>query len=148
MYEPALSSFFKVELTDNVGVMGEDASGGVYGEFERVSGLGVEFEYESYLEGGAVVPVQFYKNATAQSLTLERGTITEADLFSKWMDMISLGICVKLSGKVTLCDARGKALREWIIKNAYPVKYVGPPLDSSQTSAAVSLIEFVYGGAT
>lgn len=135
----ALSAYFTVELKDKSGV-------GLVGSFFSVSGLGMEYEYETYLEGGATVPVQLFKGAVPQRLVLSQGTVYETDKLSQWMDMIGSGICLRLTGTVTLRSAKGDKLRSWIIHNAYPARYEGPALDSMQSAAAVSQIEFIYGG--
>lgn len=139
MSEIAQSSFFKLVLGGNGGLV-------LTGSFERVSGLGMQFEYESYMEGGSSVPVQFVKAAVSQRLVLECGTDVSYDALSTWMNLISLGTTVKLAGTISLCDQRGDVKRMWVITNAYPVRYVGPELDSNKTSAAVSTLELIYGG--
>ena len=139
MAEIAQSSYFKLTLSAN----GDKA---LTGSFEKVSGLGMQFEYESYLEGGANVPIQFIKNTVEQRLILEYGTLTDGDVLTEWMKHISSGITIKLTGSVSLCDNNGNAVRVWLINNAYPVRYIGPELDSNTTAPAVSRLELIYGG--
>ena len=119
---------------------------GMSGLFTSVSGLGMEFEYESYTEGGSNYPRQFFKNAVPQTLVLEQGTVTTADTFALWIAKINSGIAAPLNGKITLRDHTGKEQRSWEVLGAYPVKYIGPSLNAMKSGLAVSRIEFLHNG--
>lgn len=119
---------------------------GMSGQFTSVSGLDMEYEYESYLEGGSNYPRQFFKNAVPQTLVLEQGTVTTVDEFAKWMSTVNRGIATALNGVVTLKDNTGASKRSWTILGAFLVKYVGPNLDSLKSNLAVSRIEMLHNG--
>ncbi len=119
---------------------------GMSGQFTNVSGLGMEFEYETYNEGGSNYPRYFFKNAVPQTLVLQQGTVTTVDSFAAWMNTVNLGISAFLNGVVLLKDHTGAIKRNWTIQGAFPVKYIGPELNSLQSSLAVSRIEFQYNG--
>ena len=120
---------------------------GTTGRFTRVSGLGAEFEYEFYNEGGSNFHRAFFKQVKQQTLVLEQGTVTNFDQISFAMNFINLGTEVEFSIIVCLCDYTGSVKREWTIMGAHLTKYEGPDLNSNQSELAVSKIEFVYSGA-
>jgi phage tail-like protein len=138
MYGFVPSAFFNV-IFDGLGI-------GMSGEFTSVSGLGVEFEWETYSEGGRNYPRRFFKGIVPQTLVLQQGTVTSYDEFSMWMSEINLGITRTLDGLVSLCDHTGKVMRVWTVVGAMPTKYVGPSLNSLQSELAVTSIEFIYNG--
>ncbi|MBQ3077427.1 MAG: phage tail protein [Clostridia bacterium] len=121
---------------------------GMSGRFTSVSGLGMQFEYETVREGGSMYPRYFLKHAVPQTLVLEQGTVTSVDTFSAWVNMVNMGMSVPLAGIITLNDHRGIAMRTWTIAGAHIVKYVGPNLDSNNVQLAVNRIELLYGGCT
>ena len=116
------------------------------GNFVAVSGLDMEFEYETYCEGGSSYPRFFFKQAKPQTLVLEQGTVTSIDSVSLLVDMVNLGMSIPLAGTVTLRDSFGATVRTWSVAGAHLVRYVGPRLDSNQPSLAVSRIELMYNG--
>ena len=133
------NTFFEVSFGDDVS--------GLNGEFISVSGLGMEFEFESYCEGGGS-PRQFFTGTVGQRLILAQGTVTSNDAFASWMGKINKGIPTPVSGTVKLKDHTGVVQREWKIEKATLVKYIGPSLNSSQPELAVTQIEMLYGGCT
>ena len=121
---------------------------GMSGRFTTVSGLGMQFEYETYQEGGSMYPRYFDKNAVPQTLVLEQGTVTTVDTFSLWVALVNSGVTVPLAGVIVLKDFRGIPMRNWTIAGAHIVSYSGPTLDSNQPQLAVNRIELMYGGCT
>lgn len=116
------------------------------GGFISVSGLDMEFEYETFGEGGANYPRFFFKGTKPQVLVLEQGTVTTIDAVSILVNCANLGMSIPLAGTIMLKDSFGKIQRNWTIVGAYIQKYVGPQLDSNQPSLAVSRMEFTYNG--
>ena len=123
-----------------------DLIAGLSGQFTAVSGLGIEFDYDVYNEGGSNYPRYFFKNVVPQTLMLEQGTVTTTDSFATWIGMINTGMTVPLTGTVTLKDHTGQEMRRWIVQDAFPVKYVGPDLSSLTSALAVSKIELRHNG--
>ena len=119
---------------------------GMSGRFTTVSGLGMQFEYETFQEGGSMYPRYFFKNAVPQTLVLEQGTVTTVDTFSLWVALVNSGVSLPLAGVILLKDFRGVPMRSWTIAGAHIVRYVGPTLDSNQPQLAVNRIELMYGG--
>ena len=119
---------------------------GMSGQFISVSGLGMEYSYDTYIEGGSNYPRYFFKNAVPQTLVLMQGTVTTVDSFAKWMEQVNKGIAAPLEGTVTLRDHTGVGKRTWVIQGAFPVKYIGPDMNSMQSDLAVSRIELMHNG--
>jgi len=138
MAEYVTNSYFKVSIGDNII--------GMSGEFTMVSGLSVQYEYETYNEGGSNFPRRFFKNVVPQNLVLTQGTVTDVDRFSAWFAEINAGIMRRFSGIIELRDHTATVVRTWVITEAIPVRYDGPSLDSMQTQLAVSRIEFSHNG--
>ena len=119
---------------------------GLSGQFTQISGLGMEFEYETYTEGGSNYPRYFLKNIVPQILRLQQGTVTTVDAFSIWLAGINSGMSLPLSGVIMLKDHTGELKRIWEVLGAYPVKYLGPTLNSLTSELAVSVIELKHNG--
>jgi len=132
------TSFFEVSFGDRIA--------GLSGQFTAVSGLSIEFDYDVYNEGGSNYPRYFFKNVVPQTLNLQQGTVTTADSFAAWIDMVNRGKTVPLTGTVKLKDHTGQEKRSWTVQDAFPVKYVGPNLNSLTSELAVSSIELRHNG--
>ena len=138
-----MSDFVPISFFD-VAFIGQGI--GMSGEFISVSGLGMQFDYETYSEGGRNYPKRFFKGAVPQTLVLEQGTVTTIDFFISWLTEINIGITRTLNGTVMLKDHTGATKRIWFITDAIPAKYVGPGLNSMKSELAVSRVEFLYNG--
>ena len=119
---------------------------GLSGNFTNISGLGIEFDYDVYVEGGSNYPRYFFKNVVPQTLTLAQGTVTTTDAFSAWIGMVNQGMSIPLTGVVMLKDQTGQIKRTWTVLGAFPIKYVGPNLNSLSSELAVSRIELQHNG--
>lgn len=138
MSDYVASTFFEVILA-GVGI-------GLSGEFTTVSGLGVEFEYETYTEGGSNYPRRFFKSVVPQTLVLEQGTVTTVDAFSAWIAAVNQGISMPVNGMVILKDHTGAPKRSWFVQDAQVLRYIGPSLDSINPQLAVTRIELSHNG--
>ena len=119
---------------------------GLSGNFTAISGLGIEFDYDVYVEGGSNYPRYFFKNVVPQTLTLAQGTVTTVDAFAAWIGMVNQGMSIPLTGVVMLKDHTGQIKRMWTVIGAFPVKYVGPNLNSLSSELAISTIELRHNG--
>ena len=119
---------------------------GMSGYFTSVSGLSIEFEYETYSEGGVPYPRYFFKNVVPQTLVLEQGTVTSVDGFAAWVHMLNQGMRMPINGMIYLKDHTGALKRSWMVNDAMVVKYVGPSLNAMQPELAVSRIELQHNG--
>ena len=122
--------------------------GTICGKFTHIDGLGIDFEYEHYYEGGSLYPRFMYDRAKVQTLTLRQGILTTwFDFFAQWAETINVGMVVPAAnGWIMLKNEKGESQRRWDIWGAYLVKYSGPVLDANETTIAVNEIQLVYGG--
>ena len=121
---------------------------GANGQFSKVSGLGAEFEYDYYCEGGSNFHRAYFKGVKQQTLVLEQGAVvTGADQLSIAMEAINLGTEVNFQIEVMLMDHKGSTVRTWTIVGAHLIRYEGPALDANQSEIAVTRMEFTYNGA-
>lgn len=115
--------------------------------FSECSGLTIETEVFEYAEGGLntythKVPVRVkYGN-----ITLKHGMDSGQELFA-WYEEI-------LGGKMTRRDIsiimygpeNTNPIRQWKLKNAFPVKWSGPDLKSDSGSIAIETLELAHEG--
>lgn len=121
---------------------------GLTGKFASVSGLGIEFKYDEFYEGGSMYPRFMFEYAKPQILTLGEGVVTRSgDFFAWWSWSMNLGMAIPAgNGIITLMNEKNETLRGWVIGGAYLTKYNGPVLDANSPRMAVNSIEMVYGG--
>jgi phage tail-like protein len=136
--DPARSFKFNVVLTlDGVSIAA----------FTECSGLSLEREVETYAEGGVndyvhTLPVRTkYAN-----IVLKRGIIKSDKLWQWYQKGIRDGQVERLNLSVKLYNAKGEVLQNWDIVDAYPVKWVGPTLNSGSAEMAVETIELAHHG--
>ena len=125
--------------------------GAMYGanaKFTKISGLGVEFDYDYYCEGGSNFHRAYFKGVKQQTLVLEQGTVVSGvDQLSVAMNLINLGTDLSFQIEIRLWDHTGSVVRTWTILGAHLIKYEGPALDANQSEVAVTRMEFTYNGA-
>lgn len=130
-----LSCYFNVSL-------GSDLKG----KFSSVSGLAYELEMETIYEGGRNDgPLLFPKSTKVQRLILEGGVLSSLQV-GLWLRAASLGVFPRMTGLITLCDAKGVPVHGWMICDAYPVSYQGPALDAMKSMRALARVELVHTG--
>ena len=117
--------------------------------FSEVSGLEVEIETETVVEGGENTFVhRLPKAAKHSNLVLKRGIAGSSGGLASWCkDVLEGGLIKKIEPRnieVSLCDEKNDAIRTWAFKNAYPVKWSTGTLDASKNEIAIETIEFVY----
>lgn len=121
---------------------------GLTGRFSSVSGLGIDFKYDEFYEGGSMYPHFMFEHANPQTLVLSEGIVTSPlDFFAWWSYSMNVGMGIPAgNGTIALKDETGKTLRGWVICGAFLTKYIGPTLDANNPQMAVNRIEMVYGG--
>lgn len=116
--------------------------------FSECSGLLAEMETFEYVEGGEntythKLPVRVkYSN-----VTLKRGLDPGQDLL-KWFENCMTGkvqrknISIMLYGQ----EPGGSPLMKWDLRDAFPVKWVGPEMRSESGAVAVETLEIAHEG--
>jgi phage tail-like protein len=116
------------------------------GGFTQVSGLDREVQTEDFREGG----VNDYSHKLAgvtkySNLTLRRG-IADATQLWQWHQDVVDGKIERRQVNVVLIDAAGKETWRWVFDKAYPVKWSGAELNSSNSAVLVESVEFAHSG--
>lgn len=116
------------------------------GGFSEVSGLTAETEFEEYAEGGVNSYVhRFPTRIRYEPIVLKRGVTVATDLWDWYADVIE-GNVKRKNGAIILYDSQFGEFRRWNFYDAYPVKWVGPTLNASDSQVAVESIELVHNG--
>ncbi len=116
------------------------------GNFTRVSGLEIEWELETYREGGEnggehVFPSQI-KNSR---LVCEYG-IGFLDPLYRWFSMTNAGMMIRLPMLIYLMDEKRFPVKLWMVMSAMPVKYSAPSFDAMASEVAITRLEFIHSG--
>ncbi len=122
--------------------------GGVpVGGFSEVSGLQIEIEVEDYREGGRNDYVHRLPGPAKypQNLVLKWG-LTDDDFLWWWHELAVAGQIVRLSGAIFMVNGDGLAPWHWDFIDAYPVRWIGPPLRAGSAELAIETLELVHNG--
>ncbi|MCB9137785.1 MAG: phage tail protein [Caldilineaceae bacterium] len=134
---PVFSSFRFVVSVD----------GETLGAFTECTLPTVEVEIEEIKEGGLNVYTHQLPGRRKQSrLVLKRG-VGKGALVQWFLEMMAEEIERKPIA-VTLLDEKGQVAAVWRIEDAFPVKWVGPNLNSGDGAIAVQTLEFAGGEIT
>ena len=132
---PYLNSSFLVEIEDLI-----------VGGFSEVTGLQVETDIEEIKEGGVNdYSHKLPKGNKQNNLTFKRG-ITNSNTLWKWHQDVVNGIIERKSGAILLLDFQEDKEIRWNFKEAYPIKWIGPNLNSKETNIAIETFELVHNG--
>jgi phage tail-like protein len=144
-YPKAVAFYFKVAFADG--------SGDFAASFQDVSGLSVELETETYVEGGGnVFGYRLPKGVKYQNLVLSRSIGPADSRLIRWCTRTLEGglanaIETKLL-KVALLDPEGTILHAWTFQGAYPVKWQADSFNSQKNDVAIEKIEFAFNTVT
>lgn len=117
--------------------------------FAEVSGLDVEIEIETVVEGGENTFVhRLPKGAKHSNLVLKRGIADASNGLASWCkEVLEGGLVKQIKPRnilISLCDQNNAPVRSWAFSNAYPVKWSTGGLDASKNAIAIETIEFAY----
>jgi len=140
---------FGTPVAFQFGVMIAQSGDGAEAVFQEVSGLDAEIQPEQLSEGGEnrfqpkrLSPVRH------ANLMLRRGVASRSDPFVSWCyDTLESGLTEKMVTKdvqITLRDGNSRAVRVWILRNAYPVKLAADGFDAPDKEVALDQIELAY----
>ncbi len=114
--------------------------------FTECSGLTVTTETEDYAEGGLN---SYYhrlpKRTKYENLSLKRGIDEGQELYRWYMRTLS-GEIKRQSLSIMVYSPLQKEVRRWDLKEAYPVKWVGPDLKTDAGAVAVESVEIAHHG--
>ncbi len=120
--------------------------------FTECSGLDMSTEVFEYMEGGCNDYVHKFPVRTRFSnVTLKRGFATSNELY-RWYreleDSLRQGKAFSFR-QVTITlrtTASQEEMMRWTLDKAFPVRWVGPALRSSEAAMAIETLEFAHHG--
>lgn len=136
-YYPPVGFHFKVEFLD----LGNDNDC----RFQSVSGLSVEFDTESFKEGGEnrfehKLPVR----TKYPDLALKRGMLTGSKVI-KWVkDALQKRDIKPVEINVTLMNEKHTAIQTWHIHKAWPRKWSISDFNAQENAIVVETLELCY----
>lgn len=117
------------------------------GGFGEVSGLQAQTEVFEYKEGGLNTHVHKLPGRTSYSnVTLKWGSIDDDTLWKWYEDVITSPVIGKLKKAVSIIqfDGEQQELRRWNLRDAYPVKWMGPSFNSATSQVGIETLELAY----
>lgn len=151
-YPRAVAFYFEVAIDGN--------SQGVDASFQDVSGLSLEMETETYVEGGANgFAYRLPKAIKYSNLVLSRGLASSASPLVRWCkEVMETGLAkgivtkplrISLLAPQSRDDSAGPTiLHTWLFTDAYPVKWQADSFNSTKNEVAIEKIEFAYSSFT
>ena len=138
-YYPPAAFHFKVEFSD-LEKNDNDT------RFQSVSGLSVEYEVETYKEGGEnrfehVLPVR----TKYSTLTLKRGLLAKDSKVFSWCNKAFKNREFKPSNVIiTLLNEEHKPLKTWNVVQAWPKKWSVADLNAEQNGVLIENLELQF----
>ena len=139
--DPFMAFNFRVEI-GQVLVMG----------VTEVSGLQAEIEVKEVQEGGLNTYVHQLPGPMkiGNRITLKRGLTTDQSIWT-WLTATGTTRFEKKSLLILLNNFQGAWIRSWLIRDAFPVKWVGPSMRSNPSgdgAIAFETVELAHHGIT
>ena len=136
--EPLITSKFWVEI-----------DGVAQAFFKECSGLQLQTEVYEYAEGGLNGYTHKIPGRTqVGNLTLRRGLVQDDQLWT-WYSAVIEGRVRRRTVTVLVytnrVEARSTPSVTWVLKDALPIKWVGPAFNADENAVAVDELEFTCG---
>ncbi|QLQ30515.1 MAG: phage tail protein [Candidatus Thiothrix singaporensis] len=113
--------------------------------FQSVSGLSVEYDYDSFKEGGEnrfehKLPVR----TKYADMVLKRGMLTESSVINWFLDAFRDRRFTPADLNVILMNEQGEPLRVWKVAHAIPKKWQVSDLNANDNAIVVETLELSY----
>jgi len=136
-YYPPWGFYYKVDFSISRDT--DDA------RFQTVSGLSVEYDYESFKEGGEnrfehKLPVR----TKYADVVLKRGMLTSSSVIKWCLDAFRDRNFKPAEVNVILMNEQGAPLRTWNVTGAIPKKWVVSDFNANESSIVVETLELTY----
>ncbi|MCG8346014.1 MAG: phage tail protein [Chlorobiales bacterium] len=137
-YYPPWGFFFKVSFND----ISSDTNDV---RFQSVSGLSVEYDYESYKEGGEnrfehKLPVR----SKYSDLVLKRGMLTNSKVIEWFLDAFNNRVFSPANVTVILMNEKSEPLRTWNVVHAIPKKWQVSDFNAGENGIVIETVELTY----
>jgi len=136
-YYPPWGFYYKVDFS-----ISRDANDA---RFQSVSGLSVEYDYETFKEGGEnrfehKLPVR----TKYGDMVLKRGMLTDSSVIQWFSDAFRDRQFNPADVSVILMNEKGGPLRTWKVAHAIPKKWLVSDFNSSESSIVIETMELTY----
>lgn len=113
--------------------------------FIEVSGISLDTEVESIQEGGVNNFVHRLPKGTKYSdLTLKKGLI-DLDLWDWYWDVVN-GTIKRTNITISLYNHEGNSVFSWDYRDAFPIKWEGPQLNSKSSEVSTETLALAHHG--
>lgn len=124
--------------------------GGARIGFMEVTGLDIEVEATTFREGSS--PEDHFRKLPGlvkySDITLKRGIVANDNDFYKWISTKQIGAIERRDITISLLNGEHNPIMVWKVKNAFPVKYSGPELNSCDSGIAIETLVLTHEGLT
>jgi len=139
-YYPPWGFYYRVDFVLDGGPPPADDA-----RFQTVSGLSVEYDYESYKEGGEnrfehKLPVR----TKYADLVLKRGMLTNSTVIDWFVSAFRDRSFSPADLNVILMNESGDPLRTWNVAHAVPKKWLVSDLNANENSVVIETMELTY----
>ncbi len=136
-YYPPWGFYYKVEFT-----ISKDTNDA---RFQTVSGLSVEYDYESFKEGGEnrfehKLPVR----TKYADMVLKRGMLTDSGVIKWLLAAFRDREFSPADISVILMNEKGEPLRTWNVAHAIPKKWLVSDFNANESSIVIETMELTY----
>ncbi len=119
----------------------------IEGMFIDCSGLSMEREVHEYKEGGINDRVHVLPGRTKHPhIVLKHGCVLSSKLWDWYQEGLYDCVVRRVPLSIILYDGQNNKVKCWNVRNAFPVKWVGPDLKADSNQAAVETIEIAHDG--
>lgn len=136
-YYPPVGFHFKVEF---LGIGNDNDT-----RFQSVGGLSVEYDTESYKEGGEnrfehKLPVR----TKYPDLSLKRGMLTDSNVIRWCLAAFQTRVIKPVVLNVTLLNEAHEPIKTWNVFNAWPKKWAVSDLNAQENSVVIETLDLSY----
>ncbi len=136
-YYPPWGFYYKVEFS-----ISKDKNDA---RFQSVSGLSVEYDYESFKEGGEnrfehKLPLR----TKYADLVLKRGMLVDSEVIRWFLDAFRNRTFAPTDINVILMNEKSEPLRTWAVTQAIPKKWLISDLNANDNAIVVETMELTY----
>jgi phage tail-like protein len=125
-----------------------EIEGLIVGGFSEVSGLESHIETEDYREGGVNTFVHHLPRQTLHSNLILVHGLTDISTLWNWYYEVTQGIIHRRNCTIALFDPQHIPVMWWNVRNALPIKWIGPQLKADSDAVAFESIELIHAGST
>jgi len=139
-YYPPWSFYYKVEFLLGGGPAPTDDA-----RFQTVSGLSVEYDYESFKEGGEnrfehKLPIR----TKYADMVLKRGMLMGSQVLDWFTSAFRDRLFSPSDINVILMNEKGDPLRTWNVAHAIPKKWLVSDFNANENSLVIETMELSY----